>query len=441
VSVSAWAQTFDLSISPTQYNQFNIENFVHLNGAAIGSLSTEVTYTLGDTVISVEPQIQTSPNNEPPPFPSDAWVPIEVATTAGEWAVRVIATDTDQSVRIYGPATLSIIEVVPSDEPTFSVPEVVVGEAETAAGGHVTFDVGGAGCSAASGSFFSMGLTTVSCSLGSQSGSFAVVVTDTVPPVISGVPASFTTLSHTPTYTNPTATDAIDGAIPAANIFCEPASGSTFPDGPTEVQCAASDEHANFSYGSFTITVITVPILHLPDNIVAEATSAAGKVVNYTATADGADTFQCSPASGSTFPLGTTTVNCSAMNAAGTSTGSFTVTVQDTTAPTIVNIDGTPREVLWPNNHKMQNTTVVVTATDAVDAHPTAHIVSVTSDQPVNDGGDGDTSPDWLITGALTVQLRSERSSGQDRHYTITVAVTDFSGNTSTGTLVISVHP
>jgi hypothetical protein len=115
--------------------------------------------------------------------------------------------------------------------------------------------------------------------------------------------------------------------------------------------------------------------------------------------------------------------------------------VQDTTAPFIVNIDGTPREVLWPNNHKMQTTTVVVTATDAVDAHPHAHIVSVTSDQPVNDGGDGDTSPDWLITGDLTVQLRSERTAGIDRHYTITVEVSDASGNTSTGTLVVVVRP
>ena len=121
--------------------------------------------------------------------------------------------------------------------------------------------------------------------------------------------------------------------------------------------------------------------------------------------------------------------------------GSFLVTVRDTTAPVILDIDGSPREVLWPNNHKMQNTTVVVSATDAVDPNPHAHIVSVTSDQPVNDGGDGDTSPDWLITGDLTVQLRSERTSGIDRHYTITVEVSDFSGNTSTGTLVIVVRP
>src|SRR5207244_4275808 len=173
---------------------------------------------------------------------------------------------------------------------------------------------------------------------------------------------------------------------PANNIACDPSSGDTFPDGVTEVQCGARDAHANYAFGHFNIFV-GVPVLNLPANITAEATSAAGAVVTFTATASGADgPVSCTPASGSTFALGTTTVNCSATNPAGTATGSFTVTVQDTTAPTIVNIDGTPREVLWPNNHKMQNTTIVVTATDAVDAHPHARVVSITSDQPENDG-------------------------------------------------------
>src|SRR5207247_1230749 len=140
--------------------------------------------------------------------------------------------------------------------------------------------------------------------------------------------------------------------------------------------------------------------------------------------------------------LGNTTVQCTATDAhSNTGTASFHVIVGDTTAPTIVSVDGTPREVLWPNNHKMQNTTVIVVANDAVDPHPHARILSVTSDQPVNDGGDGDTSPDWLITGELTVQLRSERTAGVDRHYTITVEVTDFSGNASRDVLIVVVHP
>ncbi|MCL4859476.1 MAG: HYR domain-containing protein, partial [Caldilineaceae bacterium] len=63
-----------------------------------------------------------------------------------------------------------------------------------------------------------------------------------------------------------------------------------------------------------------------------------GAVASFSATAsdlvDGSVPVLCAPASGSTFALGATTVNCSASDAAGnTANGSFTVTVVDTTAP------------------------------------------------------------------------------------------------------------
>src|SRR5258706_245213 len=72
-----------------------------------------------------------------------------------------------------------------------------------------------------------------------------------------------------------------------------------------------------------------------------EATSAAGAVVPFNATATDETSpanpaVTCLPASGSTFALGTTTVNCSATDDHGnTGTNSFTITVQDTTPPTI----------------------------------------------------------------------------------------------------------
>src|SRR5262249_31093717 len=68
----------------------------------------------------------------------------------------------------------------------------------------------------------------------------------------------------------------------------------------------------------FTLPEPTPPVLHLPANITAEATSPGGAVVSYTATAtDAVDTnvvVTCAPASGSLFALGLTTVNCSATN-------------------------------------------------------------------------------------------------------------------------------
>lgn len=82
------------------------------------------------------------------------------------------------------------------------------------------------------------------------------------------------------------------------------------------------------------------PVLNLPDTITAEATSPAGAVVSFTATAtdvtDGSIPAICTPASGSTFALGNTTVNCSATNSRNkTVTGSFLVQVVDTIAPVI----------------------------------------------------------------------------------------------------------
>jgi hypothetical protein len=78
------------------------------------------------------------------------------------------------------------------------------------------------------------------------------------------------------------------------------------------------------------------PQINCPSNIVVQATSSAGAVVNYTVTArDDTDTnvtVVCNPPSGSTFPIGTTTVTCTATDDAGNmSRCSFTVTVRPPT--------------------------------------------------------------------------------------------------------------
>ena len=72
-----------------------------------------------------------------------------------------------------------------------------------------------------------------------------------------------------------------------------------------------------------------------------EATSRAGAVVTYTVSAtdgvDGPVAVSCVPVSGSTFPLGTTMVSCSARDAHGNAVNaSYPVSVADTTAPSII---------------------------------------------------------------------------------------------------------
>ena len=113
-------------------------------------------------------------------------------------------------------------------------------------------------------------------------------------------------------------------------------SGSTIAIGTPFDDTVMTDKGFAYIFGPDT----TPPVLTLPANITAEATSAAGATVTYTASASdagsGVATSSFLPASGSTFPIGMTTVNASATDIAGnTASGSFTVTVADTTAPTI----------------------------------------------------------------------------------------------------------
>lgn len=77
-----------------------------------------------------------------------------------------------------------------------------------------------------------------------------------------------------------------------------------------------------------------------------EATSPAGAVVSYDASAvdnvDGPLTPTCVPPSGSQFPLGSTTVDCQATDAAGnTGHGSGTIEVVDTTPPSVACTEST----------------------------------------------------------------------------------------------------
>lgn len=89
----------------------------------------------------------------------------------------------------------------------------------------------------------------------------------------------------------------------------------------------------------------TAPEIATPAGLTAEATGPDGAPVSYTASAnddtDGAVDAECSPTSGSTFALGTTTVTCTATDAAGNTAESFfDVFVVDTVAPTLTGVPG-----------------------------------------------------------------------------------------------------
>lgn len=196
--------------------------------------------------------------------------------------------------------------------------------------------------------------------------------------------------------------------------------------------------------GNVTVSDNTPPVITCPSAIQLECTSPAGATGTFTPTATdncGIKSTTCTPPSGSTFPIGTTTVSCSATDTSGNSSATCTssVTVVDTTPPSIASTTASPN-ALWPPNHKMVAVRVGVSASDVCDPTPSCHITSVSSNEPENGLGDGDTSPDWQITGPLTVNLRAERSgTGSGRVYTIHVICTDHSGNSSTGSVDVTV--
>jgi uncharacterized repeat protein (TIGR01451 family) len=127
------------------------------------------------------------------------------------------------------------------------------------------------------------------------------------------------------------ARDAVD-RTPA--LSCRPLSGATFPLGATTVRCQAADGAGNASLGGFTVTVrdSIPPQLALPASQALQATGPDGAALAYAPSAtdavDGRLPVACTGPSSATFPIGATTISCSATDAAGNSSaGSFTVTV------------------------------------------------------------------------------------------------------------------
>jgi hypothetical protein len=145
--------------------------------------------------------------------------------------------------------------------------------------------------------------------------------------------------------------------------------------GLTTVTCTAADDAGNTSSATFAITVedTTAPTLGaVPADLTIEATGPAGATAAFSSptaldAVDLTPSLTCDALSGSIFPLGLTTVTCTAADDAGnTSSATFSVTVRDTTPPVLVGI---------PADQTVQATTpagaavtfLLPTATDSVD--------------------------------------------------------------------------
>ena len=311
-------------------------------------------------------------------------------------------------------------------------------------------------CDHLSGSFFPVGVTTVKCtsSVGPTC-SFNVTVNDTQKPAITAPPnASYQCASEVPAADSTQATASDNCGAPTVTVSETNNGGAGTIASPLVITrtFTATDGSANTTSAVQTITVIdnTSPSISCPANITVNAISGTcAAPVSFTVTATdncSVPTVKTDHLSGSSFPVGTTTVHAMATDAAGnSSTCSFTVTVKDIDPP-VITLNG-QTIALWPPDHQyatVKVTDLVASASDLCDPSVNINsvvIASVTSDEPEHGIGDGNTSNDIVIGGdCKSVQLRAERmGGGNGRVYTITFKVTDSSGNSTTATAQVTV--
>jgi hypothetical protein len=214
-------------------------------------------------------------------------------------------------------------------------------------------------------------------------------------------------------------------------VTCTPASGGSFPVGTTTVTCSTTSGPSC----SFTVTVQDTepPTITCPAPISrCNDPDQCGAVVTFATTA--ADncpgvTTSCLPASGSFFPVGTTTVACTATDAAGNTSGcSFNVTVNDCQAPSVT--CSVAQTSLWPSNHNLINAGLASVATDNCPGPLTIQVMVFGDEDDEGATGDGNHSPDAKNIGLQSLRLRSERKGdGDGRVYLIVVKATDAAGN------------
>ena len=269
---------------------------------------------------------------------------IRVTLGAGVHLITLTATDL-RGLLISDSLQVTVVDTQP---PTLVIPApIIAGNDPWQCGGVVAFSVAATDTvsdvtvvsTPPSGSVFPTGVTTVTTVATDASGnqateSFTVTVNDTEAPSLT-VPASIV-VGNTPGQCGGVVNFTVTGAdnCSSVTVVSDPATGSLFPMGATTVTSTATDASGNITTKTFTVTVndMEAPTMTTPAPLVVNAAEGrTSEIVSFTVTA----VDNCSPASvvstpasGSSFPLGTTTVTSVSTDASGnTATKSFTVTV------------------------------------------------------------------------------------------------------------------
>ena len=288
---------------------------------------------------------------------------------------------------------------------------------------------------------------------------FLVTVKDVTPPSFAVAPGPDAGAPYGPgnpaeatgpngavvTYTNPSATDNGGGpvTVDCASSNGSLRSGSLFPVGTTPIDCVATDASSNSIEvdNMFAITVrdTAPPVLGAVSNITATATGAAGAIVSYptpTVTDAMGATVSCVPPSGSTFPVGTSTVLCTATDAAGNiATKSFTVTVNSVVVA--ITAVANPNTLLWSPNKTMTPVTVSGVATGSGLVSITYTVVDEYNKVKPTGASTAGAGGNYSFVVSLEAYRNGNDSDG--RLYTITVTGVWTGGRTASATTTVRV--
>jgi len=275
-----------------------------------------------------------------------------------------------------------------------------------------------------------------------------------------------------PTLTSPTGTLTVTGSAPTAVTFtqswlgsgfpvkastevCSPVSGSTFSNtAPTPVNCTASDYYGNGGTGTFQVVIAaatapTVTITPTTGTVtgsgptltttVSDTTSAAGSNVSWTdasqdATDGTSDAVTCSDAggpvvSGAKFPIGSTTVTCSATDSNHLTGSATLIIVVKDASPPVVTGSSNITENLAAGTSTSVTYSPAPSATDLVDGTD-----AVTCTIPAVPPATGTTPAPSGTT------FTAPATAGQSTTTTVTCAATDTQGLSGSATFTVTVN-
>ncbi|MBK6698525.1 MAG: HYR domain-containing protein [Saprospiraceae bacterium] len=299
----------------------------------------------------------------------------------------------------------------------------------------------------ANGSTFPVGVTTVTYTATDASGRtaicvFTVEIEDTEAPAItcpsnivqSNDPGLCTAVVN---YTTPVGTDNCPIATTMQTVGL--ASGATYPLGVTTNTFKVTDGVGLMSTCSFTVTVndTEFPTISCPSNIVKpNDLGVCGAIVTFTApvgadNCPGAVTIRTTGlASGSTFPVGVTTITYQVTDGSGNvTTCSFTITVNDTEFPAIA----CPANIVKSNDPGLCSALVTYTAPVGTDNCSGAVTVQTA----------GLASNTYFPVGVTTNTFKVTDAAGHTTtcSFTVTVNDTEFPAITCPNNIVTSTNP